>query len=56
MKNMLGSTAFVVRSAMFTNMLNAPVAKLTVSKCVHLSQNFFNGGSLLSVSTRSTLI
>lgn len=53
MKNMLDSAAFVVRSAMLTNMLNAPVAELTMCKDVHLPQNFFNGESLLAVSTRS---
>jgi hypothetical protein len=54
MKNMLDGAAFVVWCAMLTNMLNAPVAELTMCKDDYLPQYFFNGWPLLVVSTLSS--
>jgi hypothetical protein len=53
---MLDGAAFVVWCAMLTNMLNAPVAELTMCKDDYLPQYFFNGGPLLVVSTLSRSI
>lgn len=44
--DMIDSAASVRRSAMFTNMLNAPVSKLTVRHNVNVGKYFFNARSL----------
>lgn len=48
--NMLDSTALVVGSTMLTDVLNAPISKLTMSKHVNLRQYFFDRRSLSNVS------
>lgn len=46
-KNVVNDTSFVRRSTMFTQVLDAPVAELTVSNEVDVGDDFFDRGSLL---------
>lgn len=48
--DMVDSTATINRRSMLANMLDAPIAKLTVSNDVDASKNFFDAGALQHVS------
>lgn len=52
MDDMLDCTTFVVGSAVLTDVLDAPVAELTVSEYINLCYNFFGCWSLFAVSTK----
>lgn len=52
MDDMLDCTTFVVGSAVLTDVLDAPVAELTVSEYINLCYNFFDCWSLFAVSTK----
>ena len=44
--HMVNSTAAVGRSTMFTDVLNAPVAELTMGNYVDVGENLFDAGTL----------
>lgn len=52
MDDMLDCATLVMGSAVLTNMLDAPVAELTVSEYINLCYDFFNGRSLFAVSIK----
>lgn len=43
---MVNGSASIRRSAMFTNMLDAPVSKLAVSNNINVGKNFLNARTL----------
>lgn len=54
LKDMLGGATLVMRSAVLANVLDTPVAKLTVGEVIDLGYDFFNCGSLLVVNISFT--
>jgi hypothetical protein len=45
-EDMLNSTASIVRSTMFANMLDTPISELAMGEHVNFGYHFFNGRSL----------
>lgn len=50
MEDMLGGATLVMGSAVLADVLDTPVAKLTVSEYIDLCYNFFDCWSLFAVS------